>query len=124
MSGQCDQMWQFVTIFYTYNVLAFEKFIYLLWQKNLAIFAKMLTNFSSEHLVTLCLVKKREEKRLEEEQKFGPECCDHFGHKLHQKAGRRILLSILDTYHHPFFFSSAFLRNCFLCWDHVSGDKF
>ena len=22
------------------------------------------------------------------------------------------------------FFSSAFLQNCFLCWDHVSGDVF
>ena len=71
-------------------------------EKKLTIFAKVLTTFSSEHLVTLCLVKKREEKRLEEEQKFGPECCDHFGHKLNQKAGRRILLSILDTNHNPY----------------------
>ena len=34
-------------------VLGVDKFIYLLWGQNLAIFAKMLVTFLSEHLVTL-----------------------------------------------------------------------
>ena len=44
-------------------VLGVDKFIYLLWRQNLAIFAKMLVTFSSEHLVTLTLAVCRLQKK-------------------------------------------------------------